>query len=288
MSPPSASTYSCSVKRSCALTSLSRIGRFRLSTPPPIDPVERHARVEQRGLVLARRRADHELVALQQRDDQRPRVHESAPALDDQLEDAPELHLASDRLGDVRRRAHPAHGLLELLGPLSLAVVEPGVLDRDAGPCREEDRRLLVRLRERAVVLLGEVQVPPGLASNQDRHAEERRHRRMPWREPVGARVASDVGETQRLRVLDQDAEDASTAGEVADLVAGLVIDPPRDEPLELLTVLVQHTERGIPGAGQLARDCEHALQQRFEVQLGDDVRHGLHQPPESGVLEIR
>ena len=178
MSPPSASTYSCSVKRSCALTSLSRIGRFRLSTPPPIDPSSGTRASSSAGLYSPAAALTTSSSPSQQRDDQRPRVHERAPALDDQLEDALELHLASDRFGDVRRRAHPRMACSSSSARIARGR-RAGVLDRDAGPCREEDRRLLVRLRERAVVLLGEVQVPPGLAANQDRHTEERRHRRM-------------------------------------------------------------------------------------------------------------
>ena len=100
--------------------------------------------------------------------------------------------------------------------------------------------------------------------------------------------MAADVLESQRLRVLDQDAEDAATARRVADRGTDLVVDPAGDEALELLTLLVEHPERRVAGTRQLTRDGEHTLQQRLEIELGDDVRHDLHQPPQLAVSRFR
>jgi hypothetical protein len=50
--------------------------------------------------------------------------------------------------------------------------VQPRVLDRDRGPSREHDRRLLVGFVELALTLAGEVKVAPGLVANQDRYAQ--------------------------------------------------------------------------------------------------------------------
>jgi hypothetical protein len=90
-----------------------------------------------------------------------------------------------------------------------------------AQPARIDGRLLVGRLELRAVGLLGQVQVPPRLAADQHRDAEERRHRRMPGGEPVGARMGADVGQPQRPGVGDQHAEHAATARKVADRPRG-------------------------------------------------------------------
>ena len=114
--------------------------------------------------------------------------------------------------------SQPAHGALELLASGGHVAIEPGVLDRDRRPVGQDDDGLLVVGRERlAADLLGEVQVPPRLAANEDRDAEEGAHRRVPRREAVGARMLADVVQAQRARVVDEHAEQAATARQVAD-----------------------------------------------------------------------
>ena len=77
---------------------------------------------------------------------------------------------------------------------------------------------LLVLVGERgAALLLGQVQVAVGDSAQEDRDAEERAHRRMVRREADRARVVREIVEAQRLRVLDQRAEDAAATREVAD-----------------------------------------------------------------------
>ena len=46
---------------------------------------------------------------------------------------------------------------------------------------------------------------------------------------------------------------------------------PDREEALEALTALVEDAERRVAGAGQLACDLEHPVQQALEVELGDE-----------------
>ena len=59
-------------------------------------------------------------------------------------------------------------------------LVEPGVLDRQAGGRGQPDGELLVDVGEHlAVGLVGQVQVAVDDAAQPDRHAEERRHRRV-------------------------------------------------------------------------------------------------------------
>ena len=130
-------------------------------------------------------RLDDEVGAVAQGDEHRPGVDERAPALDQQLEDALELRLASDRASDRGRRLERRDRALELVAPGGDTAVQPRVVDRDRGPVRQDDERLLVGLVEPALVLLGQVQVAVGLAADEDRHAEERPHGRMTERKAV-------------------------------------------------------------------------------------------------------
>ena len=62
-----------------------------------------------------------------------------------------------------------------------------------------------------------QVEVAEHLVADPDRHAEERAHRRVVRREPVAVGVLAEVGQPDRLRVDDQQAEDAVALGQVAD-----------------------------------------------------------------------
>jgi hypothetical protein len=120
--------------------------------------------------------------------------------------------LLADRDRDVARGLQAAKRLLEPRAALLDALVQARVLDRERCPLREDDRRVLVGLVELAVVLVGEVRVPPRLATDQDRDAEEARHRRVAGGEAEAARMAPNLCEAQRSWLLDQHAEDATAA----------------------------------------------------------------------------
>ena len=83
--------------------------------------------------------------------------------------------------------------------------------------------------------------------------------------------MRADVVQPQRPRVGDQDAEHAAPAREVADRAVGLLVDPGGEEALELLAALVEHADRGVARAGELARDLEQPLEHRLGVEHGDE-----------------
>ena len=96
--------------------------------------------------------------------------------------------------------------------------VQSGVLDRQAGGGGQADRELLVDVGEHLTVgLVGQVQVAVHDAAQPDRHPEERRHRRVPRREPEAVGMGVQVGQPQRLRFEDQQAEDAVALGTSTD-----------------------------------------------------------------------
>ena len=92
---------------------------------------------------------------------------------------------------------------LELLEPTCRRLVEPRVLDRDRGLGGEQRRRAPrpPSVNVAPSGLLGQVQVPVRDPAQQDRHAEERVHRRVVRREPDRARILAEVVEPQRPRV---------------------------------------------------------------------------------------
>ena len=66
--------------------------------------------------------------------------------------------------------------------------------------------------------------------------------------------MLTDLGKTQRHRIEDQLTEHATASWQHADLGAGVLVNANRDEPLQLRAGAIQHAERRVPRARQLAR----------------------------------
>ena len=78
------------------------------------------------------------------------------------------------------------------------------------------------------------------------------------------------VRETQRLGVSDQLPQDAVPAREGADRAACLVVESDREEALELGLGLVENAQRRVARRRQFARRLQHLVENRLEVELGD------------------
>ena len=65
----------------------------------------------------------------------------------------------------------------------------------------------------------------------------------------------------------------------MAEWVASSMSD--REEPLEALPPLVEHAERCVARARQLAGHLEHATQHALDVELGDERPSDVEQPRE-------
>ena len=103
-----------------------------------------------------------------------------------------ELRLAGQRVPDLGQR-------LELRQPARRRLVQARVLDRDRRLRGEQRDELLVLGGEvLAALLLGQVEVAVGDAAQEDRHAEERPHRRVVRREADRARVGRQVVQPER------------------------------------------------------------------------------------------
>ena len=146
-----------------ALEHLARLrsGERKLGADDPVD-------------LLAVRGRDAELAAVGERDQDESCVDELAEVPRDEPEERLELELGHERVADLVQR-------LELPEPARRALVQARVLDRDRCLRGEELGQLGVVLREPcAALLLGEVEVAVRNSPQQDRHAEERAHRRVP------------------------------------------------------------------------------------------------------------
>ncbi len=240
---------------------------------------------------LAGLRGDDEAPAATQQDEQGLGLDQSASALDDQVQHAGDVGLAADGAGDVDRGLGSSQRLLDLGLALAQGRIQAGVLDRDPGPDRQRLRRLFIVLVElHTPALLGHVEVAVGLVADRDRHPEEGVHRRVAGREAVGMGVLFDVAQPQRHRLANQLAEDPAATRQAADRAFGLVADAEVDEAFELGATGVEHAQCRVLGRGDLARRLHDRAENHLEVELGEDRRANVDQPPEAlfGGLAMR
>ena len=234
---------------------------------------------------LPRARGEHELVAFEQRELDDARIDQRARPLRDELQHPVEVRDAAERARDLRRRLQTAVRALELVPALADVAVQPGVVDRDRRPVGEDDGRVLVVLGELADRLLGQVEVAPDLAADGDRHAEEAAHRRMRQGESVRLGVRADVGQSQRLRIPDQDPEHAAPVRQVADRAVRLLVDPLREELVEHLAALVEHPDRGVPRPRELLGELEQPVEHHVGIQLGHDGPRDVEEAPKAQLV---
>ena len=64
-------------------------------------------------------------------------------------------------------------------------------------------------------------------------------------------------------------------------------VDPAGEEALELLAALVEDAQRGVAGAGELARHLEHAVEDHLEVELGDQGAPHVEEPAQALRVEM-
>ena len=131
-----------------------------------------------------------------ERDDDEPRVEQLAQPPRDEVEQPVEVGLAS------RARCRPRSATRA--GATSASPPRTAARSRSRprpGAASSVDELLVLLGEVLAAGLLGQVEVAVGDAAQQDRHAEERAHRRMVRREADRARVLRDqVVEPQRPR----------------------------------------------------------------------------------------
>jgi hypothetical protein len=100
------------------------------------------------------------------------------------------------------------------------------------------------------------------------------------------AGVGADVGQPQRLRLAEHHAEQAVRPGQRADPAPGRGVDAGGEEPLEP-ALAVGHADRGVAGAGQLARRVDHLAQHRIDPSFRTEPQHHVEQPPISTRTDV-
>ena len=161
-------------------------------------------------------------------------------------------------------------------------LVQPGVLHRHAGRGAQRDQDGLVILGEpAATALIGQVQVAEHLVADPHRHAEKAAHRRVPVREARRCRVRGDVGQAQRARIVNQQAEQAAAFRPVIDRRDLVLAQAHRDElgqPQFPAFLAADDTERAVGRVDQADRGLDDPPQGRLQVQAGPDRHDRLKQ----------
>ncbi len=65
-----------------------------------------------------------------------------------------------------------------------------------------------------------------------------------------------------------------------------LGVDAAGDEALDLSALLVEHADRRVPRAGQLAGGLQQLVQDVIELEMGHERPPGLQEPPQLGLVE--
>ena len=226
----------------------------------PAEPErQRHAALASVLRALAEGRGDAKAGALDQLDRDEPRVHHLREATNDQLQQAVEILLGEQRRLDLVER-------LDLGGPARRCGQQPGVLDRARDLRGEQRDDRLILLRERLpVVTIAQVEISVDDATQKDRNAEERLHRRVPGRKADRAGIILHPRKTDRPGGLDQRAEQATTSRQLADRGGRGLIEPGGDESLERHPLLIEHAERAIARTRdarcRVDRDAQHGVE---------------------------
>jgi hypothetical protein len=98
--------------------------------------------------------------------------------------------------------------------------------------------------------------------------------------------VLADVVEAQRTRVVDQHAEQAAPARQVADGAVPRLVDPPREEACELATFVIEDADRGIASTREIGGRRQDAIEHDFEVELGQQTASHVDEPGETALVE--
>ena len=98
--------------------------------------------------------------------------------------------------------------------------------------------------------------------------------------------MVADVVKTQRARVVDEHAEQAATARQVADGTVGVLVDPARQEAGELAASLVEDAERDVACPCEVGRGLQEAVEDRLEVELGQQAAPGVDEAREPVLVQ--
>ncbi len=155
-------------------------------------------------------------------------------------------------------------------GPL----VQLRILDRRCHDRGQQQRDVHVLVAELGGALfLGQVEIADDTGPADDRHAQERMHRRMIGREPDRRRMPLEVGHPNHLALPDDQPEHAVPHRRVADQGALLIGEPRGRERLEGAVIRIEEADRRVLRMEQVARQLCDPGQGGVEVEFADQFR---------------
>ena len=98
--------------------------------------------------------------------------------------------------------------------------------------------------------------------------------------------MVADVVEAQRARVVDEHAEQAAPARQVADGAVGVLVDAAREEAGELAAFLVEDAQRDVARAREVGGGLQEPVEHRLEVELGQQAAPGVDEAREPVLVQ--
>ena len=170
-------------------------------------------------------------------------------------------------------------------------LVQPRVLDRDAGMQREELGQPLVVVAELVGrLLVREVEVTDDPALDPHGHAEERSHRGVLRRKTRARGVRADVGDTERVALGDDQSEESMTLRQGPESPPLLGRDPARDEALDAPPIIDDAERRVLrtdQGADAIDDELEHGLDVELACHGADGVTERLECDVGGGIVGV-
>lgn len=99
--------------------------------------------------------------------------------------------------------------------------------------------------------------------------------------------MIADADESQRLRVLDEEAEDPAAPGRVADRALDALADASGEESAERTPIGRQNPQSDVAGAGELLCHLQKAIEHRLHVEFGRQGSSDIEQLPKAMVVEM-
>ncbi len=100
--------------------------------------------------------------------------------------------------------------------------------------------------------------------------------------------MIADDAQSQRPGILDQHTQDPTSAWQRADRLPRHLIHTLCEEPFKLAALGVQYAQSGIASPGELTGHVEHAIEDRFDVELCHEEPAYLEEPAKAVVFEMR
>ena len=231
------------------------------------------------GCVRHRRRASRSSPSLQD-DHDATGLDDRAPTFGDQLQYTGQVRLGAnrngDRLGGLQAPHAPAPALLARVGGVSSRACSIAIAAHAAS---SRGGLLVARRRTRRLACRSGRGCPKRAARSGSAPRETSASAGCPAGKPKEPGCALKSDSPQRLRDRSISRPRIPRPRGRAPIARSSSSDEPAGEKtIEFAAIRIQHAERRVTRAGDLTRGLEQAVEQRLEIELGDQPRADLHQ----------